>query len=372
MDLSETLAKLVAIPSPTGQEQALASFCAQQLAAAGFQLHWQPVAAGRSNLLAEAGQGEQALLLYAHLDTVPPAPGMLQPFCLRQAGDHLLGLGVSDMKGGLALILELARCSRPETLRLKIALTVDEEAWSAGAWTLLHSAWLDDVCLILVPELSVDSSELTLGLGRRGAFSYQLCLQGETAHAAVQGQGCHAILEMARLLNQLDDFPLVQDPLWGTEALLVRQIAGAEVGLSVPASCEAVLTCLVHPGSSVADWQTRLQDFFQARTPAQVMVRPLERPTPMAPAYWQGPQTPFLDRIQQLAKIVHGRSLPEVMGVSVADENILALSGRPVFSLAPVGGLSHQAGEWLSAASLSETFTLYQALLVQATRWLTT
>lgn len=370
MGLQETLAALVAIPSPTGQEQALADFCAQFLEPLGFRLDWQPVEAGRSNLLAEAGQGKQALLLYAHLDTVPPAPGMSAPFVLQQVGDHLLGLGVSDMKGGLALILELARHHRPQQLKLKIALTVDEEAWSAGAWTLLRSGWLDDVGLILVPELSVDSPVLSLGLGRRGAFSFQLCVQGKTAHGAVQGRGCHAIMEMAYLLTRLADFPLVQDARWGTEAILVRQIHGAEANLSVPATCEAVLTCLVHPGSTFSDWQQRLQEFFQAHTPAQVVVQPMERPTPMAPAYWQGPHTPFLAQIQALAVSMRGCPLPEVMGVSVADENILALSGRPVFSLAPVGGASHQAGEWLSATSLLDTFAFYQALLTQAAQWL--
>jgi len=364
MNILDTLASLVAIPSVSGQEQDLALWCEAFLNEVGFQTERQTVSHERFNLLAETGEGSHTLLLYAHLDTVPPGPDWQRdPFLLHREGDRITGLGVSDMKGGLAVILEAARLFRAQDFRLKIALGVDEECWSQGAWTLLNSGWLDDVAVTLVPELSVDSLHPTLGLGRFGCYSYNVELVGESAHGAVPGQGLNAILESARLLQQLTDLPLAQAPHWGREQMLVREIRGGQATLSVPDRCNWVLSCLVHPGREIEELKARLQDFLQAWTRCEVRVSLLQRPTPMAQGYWISPAHPLVERVQNLMGRFRGQALPEVMGVSVADENILAQSGKPVLSLAPVGGNSHRADEWVSASSLQQTLSLYHELL---------
>lgn len=364
MSLRETLAALVAIPSVSGQEQALACWCEAFLQDCGFQTQRQAISAERFNLLAETGEGSQSLLLYAHLDTVPPASQWQgDPFLLQAQGDRLMGLGVSDMKGGLAILLEAARQFRAQDFKLKIALGVDEECWSEGAWALLKSDWFKDIAAAFVPELSVDSAHPTLGLGRYGCYSYRVEVQGESAHGAVPGQGRNAILASARLLLQLSEFPLDHDPRWGREQILVREIQGGQAALSVPEQCHWNLSCLVHPGRDPEIFRARLEQYLQAWTDAEVHVSASERPTPMAQGYWLAPTHPLIQRVQDLVGRFRGQPLPEVMGVSVADENILAQSGIPVLSLAPVGGNSHRADEWVSASSLQQTFQLYHELL---------
>jgi len=364
VQLFETLAELISIPSVTGQEQALAIWCERFLQEAGFQTERQYLEGeNRFNLLAEAGEGEQAILLYAHLDTVMPAETWKDPFVLKTEGDRMTGLGVSDMKGGMALILEVAQQFKFQGYRLKIALGVDEELWSEGAWTLVRSGWLEDVALALVPEMSVDTAYPCLGLGRRGSFSYRLVFEGETAHGALFGQGLNAIEEAAKTLQKLPDLLLSRHPEWGAEEMLVRQIQGGQAEFSVPSHCEVVLSCLVHPGTTQEGLQKRLQSFLQVWTQADLCVSPLDRPTPMAPGYWVSPYHPLVKQIQDLFTRLRGQALPEVMGVSVADENILALVGFPVLSLAPVGGNSHRPDEWLSRESLLDTYRLYQEIL---------
>ena len=100
MSILETLTSLVAIPSVSGQEQDLALWCEAFLNKAGFQTEHQAVSSEspnpRFNLLAETGEGPQTLLLYAHLDTVPPAADWQgDPFELQRTGDRLTGLGLS-------------------------------------------------------------------------------------------------------------------------------------------------------------------------------------------------------------------------------------------------------------------------------------
>src|SRR5690606_10104366 len=100
-DLLARTAELVAVPSVSHQEGALADLVEQRLRALGHLV----VERVGDNVVArtELGRG-QRLVLAGHLDTVPP-DGNAEP---RIEGDVLWGVGAADMKGGLAVMLALA------------------------------------------------------------------------------------------------------------------------------------------------------------------------------------------------------------------------------------------------------------------------
>jgi len=93
------------------------------------------------NLIATAGRGDNGLVLSGHTDTVPFDEGRWSqdPFQLTQRDGRLYGLGVSDMKGFFALVIEairdldLNRLTQP----LTILATADEESTMSGAKALV-------------------------------------------------------------------------------------------------------------------------------------------------------------------------------------------------------------------------------------------
>src|SRR5690606_6883982 len=100
-DLLERTAALVAIPSESHDEAPLADLVEHRLCAVG---HLTVDRVGANvGARTELG-GSQRLAVAGHLDTVP-ANGNATP---RIEGDVLWGLGSADMKGGLAVMLELA------------------------------------------------------------------------------------------------------------------------------------------------------------------------------------------------------------------------------------------------------------------------
>lgn len=345
------LRKLVAIPSITGYEAELAQYCQDFLRRHGFRCERQPLPDGRWNLLAVRGEANRHLLLYAHLDTVAPDPAWKRdPYKLRAEGDRLIGLGASDMKAGLAVILAAAAAT---SAPLKLALGVDEEAWSAGAWTLLDSGWCDDVAAVLVPELSIDSEVEHLGLGRRGHAGFEIEVRGGRRHGAVSGdepaieRACRLVLAL-RAATRPD------------EALIVRRIEAGSAEFTVPEQCRLTLSYLTPPGRSGTD----LKDDISALAAGfGASVTPLARPTPAPEAYAIPADHVLVEWVQAHAASRLEHQLEPAIGVSVADENVIASRGLPVLSLAPVGGASHRAGEWCSAASLVRTQALYTALI---------
>ncbi|MFC5754224.1 M20 family metallopeptidase [Actinomadura rugatobispora] len=117
--LTDLIAGMVDIPSPTGEEGPLARWLAERLGEAGLEARYQPIDDGQGNAVGRLrgdGTGPD-LLLYAPIDTltvgteeedVPQAgPGLRDDMRPSAAvnGDFVIGLGASNPKGhGAALI----------------------------------------------------------------------------------------------------------------------------------------------------------------------------------------------------------------------------------------------------------------------------
>lgn len=107
-DLVEMTADLVNIPSPTGEEAAIADYVAARFAALDLDVERQELEAGRANVVATwrgTGSG-RSLLFNGHFDTglsgrEPNLPFGLRP-ATRMVDGWMYGLGVSNMKSAHA------------------------------------------------------------------------------------------------------------------------------------------------------------------------------------------------------------------------------------------------------------------------------
>lgn len=167
----ELLKDMVAIPSPSRQEEKLAAFLVDRMTALGFRTHRDAV----GNAVGVVGEGPRTLLLLGHLDT---AAGEIP---LRQEGDRLYGRGTVDAKGPLAtFIAAAARVGPLPGWRIVIVGAVEEETeTSRGARHLLTRFATPDGCVIGEP-----SGWDRVTLGYRGTLAANLCLRLPMAHSA--------------------------------------------------------------------------------------------------------------------------------------------------------------------------------------------
>src|SRR2546430_4467075 len=98
-DLATRAVELVSIPSVSRDEAAASAYVAQAMP-------WEPVFANDDlSTLWARREGKPLVVFAGHLDTVPPQgnlPGRVED-------GWVVGLGAADMKGGLAVMIELAR-----------------------------------------------------------------------------------------------------------------------------------------------------------------------------------------------------------------------------------------------------------------------
>jgi LysW-gamma-L-lysine carboxypeptidase len=119
------LADLVAIPSPTGQEEAAARLLADQLPLFGWSgAHLD----GAGNVVATRGTGDNELVLMGHIDTVSGGPKVvIEP-------DRIQGRGSVDAKGACcAMAVAGGAVPIPPDWRVTLVGAVGEEVDSRGA-----------------------------------------------------------------------------------------------------------------------------------------------------------------------------------------------------------------------------------------------
>jgi acetylornithine deacetylase/succinyl-diaminopimelate desuccinylase-like protein len=358
------LKKLVSINSVFGSEGKLGEFLEEQLRKLGFSVKRVEIAHGRFNVIGERGSRGKPILLYGHMDTVPPYGEWKggKPFALREEGDRLSGLGVFDMKAGVAAIL--CACEEKTERRLRVVFCVDEENDSEGSHAVAAAGLFDGVEAVLSTEIATGTTECRgpreITLGRRGRCVIEIAVPGKSAHGANAARGVNAISEAARLALELERLNgrLGKHPLLPPPTLFVRKISGESTSLSVPEA--AMLELDIHlvvpqtPKSMLNDINMFIDGLyatgkFSEMDGRKIEARLKERKVPYLAPYATPQENPQVQLLTGIVKEKFGE-VHYAYGASVADDNVLAVHA-PTFSIGPMGGGEHTRGEWASKES---------------------
>jgi succinyl-diaminopimelate desuccinylase len=314
------------------------------------------------------------------MDTVPPYgydESGRDPLCLEERDGRLCGLGAYDMKAGLAAIVQAvseARNERP----LKVMFVSDEEADSRGCFEATRSGFVRGAGFALSTEIS-DVSDIaqrtrTITLGRRGRAQYELTVPGRSMHAARPQEGVSAVTEAAKLSVEIErmNSSLPRHPELSQGHMFVRSFHSESVSLSLPDSAKLLVDRhLVPPESAESardDIENRIRSLYEAGTLNAAdgritTVRMMPREVPYLMPYATPRENPEVHRLSGTIEKVLGAKAAYNYGMSVADENLIAMQGVPVASFGPVGGGEHSSDEWVSKQSYLELIEVLKAFI---------
>lgn len=228
-DLIERTAALVAIRSESHAEAALADHVETRLRSRG---HLDVERFGDNVVARTHLDRSQRLVVAGHLDTVP-ANANATP---RVDGDVLWGLGSADMKGGLAIMLELAATVPDPAVDVTWVFYAGEEIAAAdnGLRHLFEER----------PELVAGDAALlgeptggALEVGCQGTMRVRITLAGVRAHTARPWMGRNALHRAGLVLAALDAYEPRRPVLDGCEyreSLQAVFVEGGVAGNVVP------------------------------------------------------------------------------------------------------------------------------------------
>ena len=192
----DTLVELINIPSVIGNEEEITTAIEFRLAAA------QPVQRLGNALVVGEPTGKPLIALYGHTDTVPEQDNGTASV----QGEHIHGLGASDMKAGLAVMVHLLEAREiidgPYDV---VGVFYDkEEGPSAdnGLEDVLDAVpWLADAAFSIVLE----PTDLNLELGCNGAMNADIVFNGHAAHSARPWLGENAVTKAGAWLAEMHE-----------------------------------------------------------------------------------------------------------------------------------------------------------------------
>ena len=353
-DLLALTAELVDIPSVSFDEAAIVAHLEGELR----DIPGLAVDRIGDNLVARTNLGRtHRVILAGHTDTVPGDTSGS-----RLDGDVLWGLGTTDMKGGLAVMLELARVVSEPAVDVTWVFYAREEV------AIAHNG---------LRELFAEASELLAGdfailgeptagaieAGCQGTMRFEVTLAGARAHTARPWMGRNAVHRLGGLLTALEAYahrePVV-DGCRYREALQAVHVEGGVAGNVVPDSAMVRINHRYAPDRSGAQAEAHVREF-------------------LAPFLDEGDGDDGGDRVElvdhspaalpglshPLLRAVTDRHKLEVRAkLGWTDVAFFSEHGVPAVNLGPgEPTLAHTAGERLERAPLESCFMVLRDLL---------
>jgi succinyl-diaminopimelate desuccinylase len=249
---------LVAIPSVSHYE----GLMADAVEAALGLCPWLRVDRVGDNVVARTDLGRRTrVLLGGHLDTVPPVGGNEEP---RIEDDVLYGVGSTDMKGGLAVMLHLAGTVPEPAVDVTWCFYACEEV--EQQFNGLRHLWGER------PELlQADAAilgEPTGGIveaGCQGTLRVRLSLAGRRAHTARPATGRNAIHRLAPVLTAAAGYQSRRSVLDGcefVEQLQVVEVQGGVAGNVVPDEASVLINHRFAPDRSVEEAEASVKELL--------------------------------------------------------------------------------------------------------------
>ncbi len=348
-DLLALTAELVAMPSVSFQEAAFVDWLERELKALD---HLEVTRVG-DNLVARTDLGrERRLILAGHTDTVE-VNGNADP---RIDGNVLWGLGSADMKGGLAVWLELARTVAEPAVDVSYVFYAREEvAQEHNGLNELRAERPD----LLVADCAIlgEPTSAAVEAGCQGAVRFQLTLAGARAHTARPWMGRNAIHRLAPILTKLADYRSRTPTIDGCtyrEAVQAVSVDGGIAGNVVPDAAVLRIHHRYAPDRNPAQAEDWVRDLLAPDLDDEDLLEVVDQSPPCAPSLAH----------PLLARLVQDNSLEVRAKLGWTDVARFHEMGIPATNFGPGDPtVAHSAGEFLDRASLEAVHTAVHRLL---------
>ena len=309
----------------------------------------------------------RSFLLVGHFDTVFEADSPFQTFAVDPNDpSHAIGPGVTDMKGGLVILVaalralaesgDLGRCD------VTVLLNSDEELGSLGSRPTIEEA-ARHAELGFVFESARAGGEMSRSSGGVGQF--HLAVTGVAAHASSAAtEGHSAIVALARKVIAIES---LTDYDRGV-LLNVGTIAGGTKRNIVPDRADAWIDLRYDETAVGEETKRRLEEIARAidvpGTSASLWGRLHRPPKPASPAVDE-----LLAAHRKVTRELGYAAPDPVHSTGVTDGTLTAAVGLPTLdSMGARGGAAHTEREFVVRASLAERAAIAAVLLRKLAR----
>ncbi len=360
------LSDLIAIPSYGAHEEAIIGYLVGRFKAQGIPCRVTDVGGKPMNVVAEVGEGPQALVLNSHVDTVPPGdvtPWLTDPLTAVEKDGVIYGRGAMDAKGCLtAMIVAFeALAQRRDGLPGRVILMAvgGEERGGLGTRAEVANGLTAEAAIV------GESTCLVPMLAHKGVLRLEVEVTGRAAHASNPEAGINAIKAMGPIILALDELAHTvrqrSDTCTGNASLVVSTISGGVALNVIPASCVISIDRRVLPEETEAETTREIVEAVNRALPETPGARAEVRKGRFVPPARTDPEAPIVAAAERAAAAVLGRPVQAAGFPATCDMTYLVNNGGiPTVILGPGAmDVAHQANEHISIDEMALAVDIY-------------
>lgn len=336
--LTSTLAWLVDIPSQTGNEAAIRDAIAARLTGLPMQ------AVNNSLVVGEPGPGK--VLLAGHLDTVP----LQGRVGARLEGGRLYGLGATDMKGGLAVMIHILENLGTEGV---VAIFYAGEEGPMAGNDL--GPVLDAIPALTSAEAAIvmEPTNREMHAGCQGSINARVSFLGEAAHSARPWLGVNAITRAGEFLAMMDGLEPEVHSIEGLQFKEVTSVTRASGGVAnniIPARFDVNVNYRFSPDRTLEEAIARLHALCEAGDEFEV--------ADTAPAAYPETAHPLFQLLADRGKAATSHKQGWTDVAQMAERGIPAVNFGPGET-----ALAHKPGESIAVDDLDWAYDALSSVL---------
>lgn len=220
------LRDLVALPSPSGEEEAVVQRIGSEMTTLGYD----EVRTDRlGNIIGRIGKGKKTILFDSHIDTVgigDPASWPHDPYTGKLENGVVHGRGASDNKGGLAAMVYGGRLVRDLAADADFTILVVGSVMEEDCDGLCYKSMIEEERVR--PDFVVlgEATGLKVYRGHRGRVEMKVTTRGRSCHASAPERGKNAVYAMTPIVKGIEDLNgrLKDDAFLGAGTVAVTKI----------------------------------------------------------------------------------------------------------------------------------------------------
>jgi acetylornithine deacetylase len=373
--LTKMMTQLVACPSISSvnpefdmSNEGVINQLAQWAESAGFSASVVPVITkpGHFNMVASMGQGPGGLVLSGHTDTVPCDESLWSsdPFKLSLRDDRFYGLGSTDMKSFLAMVLEAANTFNSADFKhpLTLLATADEESGMLGAKALVDSQQSFGKFAVIGEPTSLKPIRM-----HKGIFMESIRITGRSGHSSDPALGHNAMEAMHKVMAAIMQFRTKLQSQYHNDAFNIPvptlnfgHIHGGDNPNRICGACELSIDLRSLPGMDLDETRNALRQCVRESIGDDVYTLKFEKLFDGIPAV----ETDAGSAIVRAAEQLTGFSA-EAVAFGTEAPYLKAL-GMDVVVMGPGDiNTAHQPDEYLPANQINRTVELLKSLITQ-------
>jgi len=234
----DLLTRMIKIYSPSGKEEEISLFLADEMEKLGFRVHRDEV----GNAIGEFGEGSPVILLCGHMDTVE---GEIP---VHVEDGQLYGRGSVDAKGPLAAMIVAASKFVKDGFPGKILVVgvIDEEKGGTGIQHFVEEGIQPDYAIFGEP-----SGLEKVVFGYKGILTVKVTVETPSGHSAAPWLFDNAIEKAMDFWKQINRLHLREEKLKSRFYSITSCLTGIKGGNSsasfIPSHCEILIQLRIPP-----------------------------------------------------------------------------------------------------------------------------